>query len=236
MKRQKKGLSATAVAVGALALGLTASANADILIDDFGAVADPNPWPISLSEIGTEQVDELGLGAGTAGAARTTILETTFIDLDGLDEVNVTVAAGAGVLDFASTVGAAGNLSLIYDAGTGDLGMNMSNETDILIDFSLFDYPDGQALDTTITLWDGTESADLTIALEAAGAQTVAFSLADFNNIGSLDLSSINSIEVLFEGSLATDFRVTQIYTIPAPGALALLGVAGLAGSRRRRG
>ena len=230
MNRRTKG-----IVMAVTVLGAAQFAAAHMLIDDFSAVAGDAPWPIELTTVGTVIVDEAFLGASTIGSVRSTKIEATYLDLDGIDDVSVTVAAGAGILDFASTAGAVGNLELFYDGGDGDLDVSLQGESSIMIDFSLFDYPDAAAMPTTVTLSDGSNIAELTINLNAAGAQTVAFDFANFSNIENIDMTSINSIGFAFEGSLATDFRISNIYTVPAPGAMALLGLAGLAGTRRRR-
>jgi len=225
-----------AIAAATVVLGVAAHAPAALVIDTFDSVDAPNPWPIELTAVGTTTVNETGIGGSALGGARTTIIEATYIDLEALDEVRVAVAAGAGVLDFASTVGAAGNMSLVYDGGVGNLEQSIAGFSAIEIDFSLFDFPSGSALPTTVTLFDGANAAELTIELASSGAQTVSFDLASFSGIGSLDPSSLDSIRVDFEGSLGTDFRITEIRAVPAPGALALLGLGlGIAGTRRRR-
>lgn len=51
------------------------------------------------------------------------------------------------------------------------------------------------------------------------------------DNLGRL--SSVNMVEIRATGFSSAEFSNLEV--VPAPGAIALLGVAGLVGSRRRR-
>jgi hypothetical protein len=225
--------AAAIAAAGILGVaGTTISATAGIIvIDDFSSVAAPNPWPVMLNSEGNVTVNESGLGV--LGGTRQTYIEATAVGIPGLDFLQVTVAAGAGLLDFNSTVDTDGYLSMLYDGG-GSLNADFSTMNAIEFSFALFDHAGGQALPVTVHLSDGTNTASHTIALNAPGAQQLIFSFGDFAGIGLIDLSSLQSIQFDLDPAVGADFRISQVIAVPGPAGIALLGI-GLAAPRRRR-
>ncbi len=231
--KMRIGFAAVAAA-GTLSVGLlagTVSASA-IVIDDFTQVADPNPWPVQLNTEGNVTVNETGLNV--LGGTRDTFVEAVAVGIPDLDFLQATVAAGAGLLDFNSTVDTKGYLSLTYNGG-GSLNADFTGQMGIQFDFTMFDFADGAPLPVTVIMNDGTNSATHTLSLNAPGGQSLMFDFADFSGIGSLDLASLQSIEFQLDPAIGADFRISQIVTVvPGPGALALLAL-GLAAPRRRR-
>lgn len=225
---------ATATAVAGL-LGVTGfvstAAAGVIVIDDFTSVAEPNPWPVTLNAEGNVTVTESGLAV--LGGARQTYIEAIAVGVPGLDFLQVTVAAGAGLLDFNSTVDTDGYLSLLYDGG-GSLNADFSAMTGIEFSFTLFDHAGGVPMPVTVHLSDGINTASHTIALNSPGAQQLLFSFSDFSDIGLVDLASLQSIQFDLDPGFGVDFRITQIIAVPGPAGIALLGL-GLAAPRRRR-
>ncbi|TVQ51061.1 MAG: hypothetical protein EA377_13360 [Phycisphaerales bacterium] len=191
-------------------------------------VNDANPNQV-ISETGLNNV---------FGGTRTTEITLTNAGIPQADDIRISVFMTPGIFDYRSTSEASGFLSLTYDAGGAGLGIDLSNQIGLDIDFLSFDLGNGIPMPVTATVSDGMNSASLEISLTSAGAQVITFDFMDFSNIGSVDLSAIQSISFDFDAGNAADFRIDQIVTtgvIPAPGALALLGIAGLLGMRRRR-
>jgi MYXO-CTERM domain-containing protein len=223
---------AVGCAVAALSIStLAGTARASIIIDDFMSVEDPNAWPIELNSAGTHTLIESGLT--TLGGWRETFVEAVNLG-DPVDSIEVNIHTGAGVFGFFSSSDASGFVSLFYDGG-GTLSADFSQQTAIEVHFVLFDFANQNPLPITVSLSDGVNTATHTIALTSAGAQVATFLIADFINIGLIDLSSIASIMFEFDPGIAADFQLGAIVTVPAPGAFALLGLAGIIGSRRRR-
>ena len=206
----------------------TASAGI-VVIDDFSTV--DAAWPASLSAPGSVSVDETGLA--TLGGTRSTTLEATSVGVPGIDFVQAAIAAGAGLLDYNSTVDTDGHLTLLYDGG-GALNADFSALNSIALAFTMFDHAGGAPLDVTIELSDGVNSATHTLSLVSPGAQALSFSFGDFAGIGALNLGSVQSIEIDIDPAIGADFRITEIMAVPAPAGLALLSIA-FAAPRRRR-
>lgn len=110
-------------------------------------------------------------------------------------------------------------------------------------------------LSVSIELFTGASDVDGTFTSRSgsrftfAGVQSFGdfeFNLASLTPVspGSVDLASVNAIMITFEsyngtggglGASGWDYTMTGIELVPAPGAIALLGAAGLIGARRRR-
>lgn len=219
-------------------LVVTASADADLIIDDFSDIEEPNQWPVVMNTVGSTLIAEAGL-TGVVGGYRETTIFANALKEPGLDDVTVTVAAAQGKFDYASTVGAEGSVELFYNGEPGiGLELDLSGETQFEIEFLLFDHSGGEDLPATITLQDASRGAvSLTRTLTAPGPQTLAYQIDDFAR-GGVDLTNIDSITVFFDGALATDFRIEEIRTtiiVPLPAAFAALGMGLAATTRRRR-
>jgi len=226
-------MAVVCAAVGALSLGvLTSSNHAALIVDDFTMVGSPNPWPVELFTETSVTIDESGLN--TLGGSRITYVEATDIGLPDVDSVNVNISAGAGTFGYFSSSDAIGFVSLLYN-GNGSLDADFSGQSAVVLNFSFFDFANSNPLPITVLLSDGTNTASHTVSLTSAGAQAATFNFADFANIGALDMASIQSIEFELDPGLAADFQIANIVVTPTPGALALLGIAGIIGSRRRR-
>ena len=156
-------------------------------------------------------------------------------------------------LTFSAGIGLEGQLALDYDGSTdvetGNLpfvageGLNLDLTGLTSIDFSFLAADlDFEILVVLQTLEGGmvmdTDQVDADVDGGGMGPFTVSVMLSDF----AIDLSDVDRIGILFNfegddgptGSL--DFILSDITIVPAPGAIALLGLAGLAGTRRRRG
>jgi len=227
----------TLIAPLALAVGFTASTvSADIVIDDFSDVDDPNPWPVVVDTVGSTDVDETGL-TGVIGGSRFSTITADSLDDPDIDDIQVTVATNNGRLDFASSAGAEGSLSILYDNNGSGLSTDFSGEQHIVLPFLLFDSANNTPLDVTITMVDDeANSINLTRSLNSPGSQLLVFEFDQFTRGSTFIFEEVDSIRIDFDGAIATDFRLGAIDTvIPAPGALAVIGLGLFIGRRRRR-
>ena len=225
-----------------VALGVS-PAHAAIIIDDFDVVT--GAWPVTRTTVGSTVQNELGIPpANTIGGVRSTTVTGDSFAIPGLDNVTTTIVPfPPSLLDYASTAGADGSLNLLYNAGGGPGGLNanFSAETGLTIDFLLFDHAGGVDLPVTVTLSDGTNVASLTQLLTSPGAQSLFFGFPGFAGIGSVDMTSLDSLNFFFDAQLAHDFRIDFIGTttnVPEPASVLVWGLAavvGLIASRRCR-
>jgi len=227
------------MAAFAVALCLSAHAAADIVIDDFTSVGAPNPWPAGQSAPGNNLITEVSLANVLGNVRQTTVFGQSFES--GGDLVTVSIAAGR--LSYASSGGADGAMGLFYTGFPAGLGLNMTNELGVQLDFAAFGFVgrgdgEGGSANVTVDIFDGSQNANMSQMIGGFGPQSMVFNLTEFSNVGSLDLSHINRITVSIDplGS-DVDFELDRIFTItiPSPGAIAALAVAGLLSSRRRR-
>lgn len=210
-------------------------ASADIIIDDFSSVGNPDPWPVVVGTITTIHVSELGV-SNVIGGSRASAVRATFLEHIGLDYVQAAILPHFGmILDYSSTAGARGDWNLRYDADGAGLNADFRSITDVVLEFGRFDFANGQPLPILVTLSDGQDQATLTRSLTAPGAQSVFFALADFAGIQDVDLAGLQSIEVFLDPGLAVDFRLSRVYGVPHPGSFSLLALGTLVFAGRRQ-
>ncbi|MEM7229190.1 MAG: hypothetical protein AAF432_10285 [Planctomycetota bacterium] len=213
-------------------------ASAGIVIDDFTQIGTPDPWPVFTTEQGTTNINEgLFNDANVIGGVRDTFITGDGFDAEGLDSIFVAIAPDVdnGLLDFASSVGAAGSLELVYGFGGNDLNADFSGEAGIEILFDAFDFANAFELGIMVELTSNGDSQFLTGQLTESGAQTATL-LFDFEEGGVFDIADVDRISIEFDGGIGTDFRIDEIRTVvPSPAAWLVLTTGVIARKRRRR-
>lgn len=218
--------------VSAALLLCAVSARGGMVIDDFSAVATPNPWPVSITSPTVRPVFETGL-SGVIGGTRLTTLSGFVFDIEGLDEIRANIVPNYRVLDYASSVGGDGDLRIAY---VGNFQADLSGDAFIQIDFSGFDLGTGTPMPVTVIIGHGAVTASLTHLLTGAGPQSVTFNYSEFDNISAVDRTSINAMEFRFNPGAAGDFRIGGISSVvPEPTTLVMLIVGAGAIVFRRR-
>ncbi len=213
------------------------AAFADIVIDDFSSIAAVNPWPATQMSLGNTLITEISLGSVLGGVRQTTIFGDSFVS--GSDAITVSINPTSGILDYDSTVGGDGALALIYSGFPTGLNADFSGDIGIRVVFSSFGFglQEPSSTPVTVALNDGTNNISRTVSVNSAGSQSLFFSFSLFSGIGTFDLSTLDRVTVSIDPLVDADFSLDLIttVTIPAPGALALLGLAGMGRRRRRR-
>lgn len=230
-------LARNAVAAVVVSGLLAGPAAADIIIDDFSSIGDPNQWPVVVNTINTVDILESGLG-NVIGGTRHSSIRATYLDIPGLDFVQAAIVPNFGmILDYSSTSGARGDWNLLYDNGGEGLNADFSGLTDIILDFGRFDFANGQPLPIVVTLFDQQGSAQLNKSLTTPGPQSINFALNDFIGINSIDLANVTAVSVFLDPGIAVDFRLGRVYGVPTPASMMLLAAGSLAfvGGRRSR-
>ena len=229
------------VVLTVLAVVVPAS-NAGMIIDSFEDVVE-GAWPVTHTT-GTQSTYVLEGGlSGVAGGWRHTSIGASAVDLPGIDEIHVNISPEHGLLDYASSVGSNGHLSLWYQGDPlGDgLHVDLSRDALIQIDFADFDLPAGAPMRVTVVLNEGLPPgrAPLTKWLTIPGAQSLEFPFAEFDDMEYVDLADLENILVRFSPPAGTDFRVDRIVgVVPEPATLAFLfaGCLALPRVKRRKG
>lgn len=228
-------ISAPVVLLSVLCTG--PAALADIVIDDFSSIDALNPWPVTRMTPGNTLITEISLGSVLGGVRQTTIFGDSFAT--GGDAITVSVNPVSGILDYNSSVGGDGALALIYSGFPTGLNADFSGDIGIRVDFFSFGFGGQEPSSTpvTVALNDGTNNISRTVSLNSAGSPSLFFSFSQFSGIGTFNLATMNRVTVSIDPLLDADFSIDLIttVTIPAPGALALFGLAGVARRRKRR-
>lgn len=226
-----------AAATLAVVMYLCSAATADIIIDDFTSVGDPNPWPASMSSPGNNLITEVGLGDVLGGVRQTTVFGETFES--GGDVVSATIQGG--LLEFTSSAGADGALSLFYTGFPSGLNADFSTEIGIQLDFASYGFAgrssgDGIPAEITVDIYNGSTAANHSQTIGGFGPQSVFFDFSLFSGIESINLGAISRVVVSIDTQgNDIDYQLDTIRTIPGPGGLVLIALAGVGARRRRR-
>ena len=219
------------------------------MIAASGAQAGMVYWNMGAASPTSNNIGNLTVGDLTQGNnnGTTTMITTTSVssgytfDLNGTStSASGTNNAGAAARIGALDTGANGSayFQFTLTAGTGysgsltAIGFGTRSTSTGPASFTLRSSADGYASDLatatgSTTTWSY-KTASLATAASLAEGATVTFRLYGYGGTGSVQVGTANW--------RIDDMTVTATTTaVPAPGALALLGVAGLIGARRRR-
>lgn len=209
--------------------GVAAGASASIAVDSFsdGFLDD------SVRTNSTVMLP----AAGAIGGKR--LVSWEIVSNPQSTRLSISTAFDAPGLSVDMGAGNASVISLGYGGLDADaLNLDAASQTDLVFDFATIDL----ALDLTVTLLtsDGAGglagSASTIVDLPAGVNQSFSVSLASLAVSAGFDAADIDAIEIIFNDRdrLANrDFYLNNIAFIPAPGALALMGLSGLLVARR---
>jgi len=229
-------------ASAAIAFALVGSASAGVVvIDDFTS----GPFSASINS-GNVVLQQSGSMVGGQRDVGLEVLSNPFSQ-----SLDVGLGDGGLGLTFSSGIGLAGQLGLDYDGSTdvedGSLPFEVGEGLDLdlsgldSIDFGFVSADLDFEISVVLQQIEGgsvTESSAATLAVNSGSNFVASLALSEF----SIDLSDVDRIGILFnfneagDPTQSLDFLLSDITVVPSPGAIALLGLAGLAGTRRRRG
>jgi hypothetical protein len=158
----------------------------------------------------------------------------------GVDQVTVNISPSNGLLDFASSAGADGLVTLSYERGTdvNHLGVDISSDAMFRIDISEFDLAGGGPMRIGIRLNEVRPPPFIYLEkfVTEAGAQSVEFPFAEFSDMAFMDLSDVGSITVTVDPGPGGDFHISRIVSvIPEPATVGLLAFGAFFLIRRKR-
>ena len=208
----------------AAAVAVAGSANAGVVIDPFAQA--------TLTQFKTL--------AGSAFNSRETSTSTGFSVNTATNRLVVNTGGGTsaqwrnwgapvGGTDFA--VGPYLDLSQL-DSITFDVSMNSASSFSFSVRYQTGDTANlttpGQLVWTNVAVASGNSTVTLTVGQNSGGT---------YSEVGprATTLSNVSTMRMAWSGAFNGSIGNLQYNNVPAPGALALLGAAGLVGARRRR-
>ncbi len=221
------------------------NANADAILDPFSAPAEET---ITVNA-GSTTAEMITVDASILGGER-----EIFLTHDtGGNDTDVTVKDGT--LSFNSGSQTSGSIQIVWD-GAADAGSDTIDETGLGgIDFDtgfdafvldVIESDDG--FNFSITIYsDAANFTTLSLAAaEVDSPETFFFPFSLFSSCPAIictatgagvDLTNVGAVAVNVQGNSSLDFTLDAVRAVPAPGALALmgLGLLGVAGVARRK-
>jgi hypothetical protein len=234
-KTQMKKLITICAVVTVLAIG--SAAQATIVIDDYSSPAAG--WTLNAVTLGVPVTkSETGL-SGVYGSTRDTVYTVSGTGLFG---TSMTMGYGWCAQNNGSSSWS--KATLTYNGGgAGGLGLDLTSGTEFSVDTWFDHVGNGKNSVLSLTLNDGSQTATVSkiwTTYQAIGDYgTETFSFTDFLSANpSLNLSSIDSIELYLETDMAGDYAmVTGLTTdaVPEPATVFILGLGALSLIRRKR-
>ncbi len=144
----------------------------------------------------------------------------------------VSGTAGSLTMDFGAV-----ELSACYLMFANYSGTDLTGTTSFAIGVSAYA---GEATAWLLSVWDLDQRMMMVEVSSVQSNGTIFFSDFQYDSNGFIDWSRIERVELgvtrtAFENSAVTSVTMTSFQAVPAPGAMALLGAAGLVGVRRRK-
>lgn len=212
----------TAAALSAVALSSSALASIRIteVMSSSNGLGTPTPDWIEVTNYGSSAVDLTGwrIDDGSFSLAVSAVLNGVTSIGAGESVIFIESAAGAGIAGFRTFWGGLSSLQVGFYSGSG-LGFSSGGDGACLFDAS------GSIL-SQVSFGAATSGSSFFYGWDASGNLD-----PSYNGL----VSTVGSIgtQIGFSSSGDTSSAGTAI-GVPAPGAIALLGLAGLAGRRRR--
>lgn len=230
-----------AVALSAIAIATTASAdllaywnqnNNGLPVSGFGFT--PSSFP---------QAADSGVGSATLSVGGG-LTASTIVNGNGTTVYEWVESFAGSTLNALNGDAAGGSISLEGGTGSGNNGayfqfaFNMSGYQDLAVSYAVRGTSSGFTTHTWAWSTDGVSFTDFG---SVSGTNVSTYFVATLNTLTALDNASTAFLRLTFTGATTSsgNNRLDNIQfnasAIPAPGAIALLGVAGLAAGRRRR-
>lgn len=192
----------------------------DFLVDGPFLVNDANPTQVIMGSgdniLGGSRLVDVDAQTGAAGQSFAQLLDgDTFLDF-----VNDGLATSALTLDYGDFAGGVGELNSDFDTNWDAIVVNFSDVV-------------GDGLLTVAVESSAGNGVSAAQTVMSAGTYSFFFNEAGFSGV---DFTDVDRVTITLQAGEGADFRMTAITReIPAPGALAVLGIAAVAGRRRRR-
>lgn len=241
MLRSLCGVAALAVVAGSAqadVIGFWSFNNNQLPGGGFGYLADPSVFPLASEVSGASAAISFGGG----------LLSETLVNSNG-DTVYTWLESFGGTT-INAPVGVESGGSISIEGGTVDpttgpgnngayfqIALDMSGLSDLQVSYAT--RGTGSGFSSQTWSWS-TDGVNFTNFSTVTGTNVTSYFLANLGVLNALDGAATAFLRVTFAGATTASgnnrLDNLTLSAIPAPGAIALLGVAGLAGSRRRRG
>jgi len=203
-----------------------AAAQTEIVIDNFSSTGIGGPY--FLSDPGFSSFGEMP-PSGVIGAGSTT-RTVTITRTNASGSVTAGVVPGVpGLLQGGASNTATGQLTTSYTAG-GGLNANLSSFLGVAVDVATFGAgvpPAGVPVSVTLTDGDSNSSTGMATI---TGTGELLIPPSAFAGLNALDLSDIDSIDVVFDISFGQDFEINSIVALTPEPVTILLWSCGLFG------
>ena len=232
--REVKKTLAAAFAVTAIA----SAANADLVAYWNN---NSNALPVSgfgYTSTAFPQAADLGSGSMTIGGG---IMSETIVNANGTEVYTWAQSFGGSTLNALNGDAAGGSFSIQGGTENGNNGAYLQFQLDMSgftgLDISYATRGTSTGFSSQIWSWS-TDGVNFTTFETFTGTNVTTFSVKTLATLSALDGAATAFLRVTFDGATSSTgnnrLDNIQFNAIPAPGAIALLGLAGLAARRRR--